>query len=493
MATLPRQTLNILDPGLGTVGQTERNVLVLGTSSTGTVDTLQAFSRKQDLVDTFGQGPGPEDACRILDIAGGPVYFMRLTGSVVGAAGSVTPTRVTTSTGTLAVTTGTAFDSYRVIVEVTKTGGVGVGEFKYSLDFTTNAEIATANNAGRSFSGEILIPAGGAYVIPDTGLTITFTDNGGPILFEDGDTFRFDCTAPLYSTTNLATAVTALLLTSTDLATVVLTGEHATAAASATMFAAFNTHLASLQAQFRFVRGIMDGGSLENNRATAITAHASSQSSRISLCYGYADITSSKPIVGWGTPQRSYVGLVASRTAADLVSTDSARVASGAITGVVDIRTDEERSPLLNPANFTTMRTLQGEPGFYITQNNLRSASGSDFRYWQHGAVMDVASAVVIKAQQKFIKRGIRTNEDGTINNTDALRMESDVQSALSAALTAPKSAEGTPGHISDFGYAIDRTNNILASETLITTTKIRPLGYPSIISTEIGFSTAVG
>ncbi len=493
MATLPRQTLNILDPGLGTVGQTERNVLVMGTCSSGSTDTLRSFSRKQDLVDVFGQGPAAEDACRILDIAGGPVYFMRLTGSVAGASGSVTTARVTTSTGTVVVTVGVTFDSYKVIIEVTKTGGVGVGEFRYSLDYTTNAEDATANNAGRTFSASILIPAGGAYVIPDTGLTVTFADNGGPILFEDGDTFRFDCTAPLYSTTNLASAFTALLLTSTDLATIVLSGEHATASASATMFAAFSTQLASMQAQFRFVRGIMDGGSFENNRATAITAHASSQSTRISLCYGYADITSSKPIVGWGTPQRAYVGLVASRVTADKVSTDSARVASGSITGVVAIRTDEERSPLLNPADFTTMRTLQGEPGFYITQNNLRSASGSDFRYWQHGAVMDVASAVVIKAQQKFIKRGIRTNDDGTINNVDALQMETDVRSALSAALVAPKNAEGSKGHVSDFGYAIDRTNDILASETLITTTKIRPLGYPSIIETEIGFSKAVG
>ncbi len=493
MATLPGQNLNILDPGLGTVGQTLRNVLVFGTCSDGDVNTLRSFSKKQDMVDEFGQGPGPEDACRILDIDGGPVYFMKLNGSVAGASSAVTPTRVSTSTGTVAVTVGVAFDSYRVIVEITKTGGVGVGEFKYSLDFTTNAEDATANNNGRTFSGELVIPSGGAFVIPDTGLTITFADNAGPILFEDGDIHRFDCTAPLYSTTDLANAVTALLLTTTDLATVVLSGEHATAAASATMFAALSTHMVSLQSQFRFVRAIMDGGSLEDNRSTAITAHASSQSTRISLCYGYADITSSKPIVGWGTPQRSYVGLVASRVASDKISTDSARVASGSIPGVVAIRTDEERSPLLNPANFTTMRTFQGEPGFYITQNNLRSPSGSDFRNWQHGAVMDVASATVIKAQQKFIKRSVRTNDSGSINNTDALQMEKDVQSALRAALSDPKNEDGTKGHISDFGYAIDRENDILASETLITTTKIRPLGYPAIIETEIGFSKAVG
>lgn len=493
MATLPRQELTILDPGLGTVSASERGVLVLGTSSSGVVDTLRGFSRKQDMVDEFGQGPGPEGLCRALDIAGGPVFFMKLTGSVPGASGAVTASPIDTGTGTIAVTVGVANDSYRVIVEITKTGGVGVGEFKYSLDFTTNAEDSTANNNGRTFSGELVIPSGGAFVIPDTGLTITFTDGAGPVLFEDGDTHRFDCTAPLYSTTDLASAITALLLTTTEFATIILEGEHATAAASATMFAALDVHLTSLQSQFRFVRAIMDGGTLENNRATAITAHASSQSSRISLPYGYADITSSKPIVGWGTIQRTYVGLVGSRVASDKVSTDSARVASGSIPGVVALREDEDRSPLLNAADFTTMRSFQGEAGFYITQNILRSPSGSDFRYWQHGAVMDVASAVVIKAQQKFIKRSVPTNPDGTINEVTALQMEADVQSAIRAALVDPSNEDGEKGHISDFGYAIDRTNDILASETLLTTTKIRPLGYPAVIDTTIGFSKAVG
>ncbi len=494
MAILPRQDLTILDPGLGTVGQAERNVLVMGVSSIGPVNDMQGFSVKQDLVDTFGQGPGPEDACRVLDIAGGPVFFMRLAAATtIGASGAVTKTPAGSGTGTLVVTVAVANDSYRVIVEIIKSGGVGVGEFRYSLDFTTNAEESSINNKGRTFSGALIIPAGGAFVIPDTGLTVTFADGAGPGFFDDGDTFRFDCTAPLFTVAELDAGFTALLLTTLDLATILLPGQSTTAATAAVLFAAFNLQLTALQTQFRFVRGLMDAGSLEDDEDAAETAFASQQSSRISACYGFADIISSKPFVGWGVPQRTYVGLVGSRVASDKVSTDSARVASGAIPGVVAIRTDEDRTPQLNAADFTTMRTFQGEAGFYITQNILRSPSGSDFLFWQHGAVMDVASSTVIKAQQKFIKRSIRTNPDGSIDNTTALQMEADVQSAIRANLVDQTNEDGDKGHISDFGYSIDRENDILASETLLTTTKIRPLAYPSIIDTTIGFSKAVG
>ena len=485
------QNINITDPGLGTTGAAERNVLVLGTSSTGTADTLKSFGVKRDVVDEFGQGPLSEGMCRILDIAGGPVFGMKLTGSVAGAAGAVTKTAVGSSTGTFTVTTATAYDSYRVIVEITKTGGVGVGEFRYSLDFSEELAPLVPNN-GRTFSGNILIPAGGAYTIPDTGLEITFVDGAGPVLFEDGDTHRFDTTAPLYSTTDLASAITALLLTPQKFALVVLEGEHATASASATMFAALNTHMTSLENQFRYARAVMDGGSLEDDRATAITAHAASQSTRIALPYGYADITSSKPITGWGTPRRSYVGLTASRVMADKISTDSARVASGAVVGVVAIRTDEFRSPLLNAQKFVTLQTIPGQTGFYFKNNWLRSGAGSDFRYMQHGAVMDLACDTVVKAQALFESRAVRTNSNGTIFEADAIKMEKDVQSALRAALMDPSNEEGFKGHVSDFGYSIDRTNNVLTSETLNTTTKIRPLGYPKTIEAEIGFSAAV-
>lgn len=476
---IPGQNVTIRDPGLGTVQPSNRNTLYVGCSSGGTVDTLYSASTKGAVVDTIGQGPLSEDVCRGLDIAGGPAYFMRATGSTAGAAGAVTAAPIDTGTGTITVA-GAAYDSYEVQVEITVTGTVATGEFRYSLD------------DGRNWSPSIIIPSGADYVIPDTGLTLTFVPGAGAVYFEDGDLHSFDCTAPLYSTANLATAFTAILAGSTQFRYVVLVGEHATASAAATMFAAFATHLTSMQTAYRYVRGAMDGGSLENDRATAITAHAASESARINLCYGYCDIASSKPIVGWGTPRRSILTPFASRVASNKISTDPKRVSSGALTGVVSIRDDENRSPLLDAQKFVTTRTWEGRNGFYITNGHLRSAAGSDFVSVQHGLCMDVACEVVVAQQADFVGKGFRTNPDGTINEADAATAESKVKGALQAELIAPNNEEGTRGHVSNFGYSIDRTNNVLTSGTLNTVTKIRPLAYPHTIATEIGFSSAV-
>jgi hypothetical protein len=62
----------------------------------------------------------------------------------------------------------------------------------------------------------------------------------------------------------------------------------------------------------------------------------------------------------------------------------------------------------------------------------------------------------------------------------------------LAAQLTAPSNAEGTRGHVSDFNYQIDRTNNIQVSQTVNSDVAVRPLGYSKYITTQIGFSVTV-
>ncbi len=476
---IPNQTITVRDPGLGIIEPGATVELQLGTAQTGTVNTLVSVSDKQAAIDEWGQGPLSESICHMLDIAGGPVLGMRLLGSVAGASGSVTTTRVDSSTGTVVVTVAVAFDKYEVVIEILSTGGVGIGTFKYSLD------------DGRTFSEAILIPSGGAYVIANTGLTVTFADLGGPVLFEIGDLFEFDTTAPYYSTTDLANAFTQILLESTAFTIVVLLGKPASTADGATMFAAFDTNLTSLETNFTYVRGIMDAGI--DVVATAITAFASSADQRIAVVYGDADQTSSKPIVGYGTPKQSGVLTVAARAADVLVSTDLARFVDGSLTSVVEIQHDERQIEVLDQEKFTTLRTFIGAPGFFITNARFKSPLGSDFIFWQHGIVMDLACRTVYDAQLLFLSIALRTNANGTINEKDAVKLEEDVKEKLNAVLLDPLNAEGTPGHVSDFNYTVSRTANIQSTGILPTTVAIRPLGYVKQITTDIGFAVDVG
>jgi hypothetical protein len=480
---IPGQSFTIRDPGLGIVPEISDVPLVLGTCSSSTANTLYTFSNPADLVDTMGQGPLVEQAAKILSEAGGPVRVMRLTGSVAGAAGAVTKTAAGSSTGTVTVA-GAAYDAYQVKVLITKTGTVGVGEFQYALDRLANG------GDSPTWSDVLTIPAGATYAIPNTNLTLTFVPGAGAVFFEAADYHTFDCTAPYYSTTNLGTAVTALLADETDWAWLVLTGEPADTGDGATMFAALDTHLTTFFNQYRYARAMMDAGT--DTTANAISDYASSSSRRILVSYGDHDMSSVKPFAGWGTPRVPFLYSVAARAAKVAISTDLARFNEGPLTGVVAVTHDEFRTEVLDSKKFTTSRTYQGVAGFYITNARFMSPAGSDFLYWQHGRMMDVACAITYQTQLQFLSTAQRTNAAGQILDADAKKLEGIVKGALRAALLDPSDAEGNPGHVTRLDYKIDRLADLLGTGTLYSTVAILPKGYVKHIETTLGYTRDV-
>lgn len=475
---IPSIQVSIRDPGLGVTPSAITSFMYMGTSSAGTVNTVYAFSNPSDVIDTLGQGPLPEDLCYHLAIAGAPVYAIRLTGSVAGVAGSVTVARTSTSTGTIAIT-GAPFDAYVAIVQIRSTGALGVSTFRYTLD------------NGANYSADITVPSGGTYVVPSTNMTITFTPGGGPIIFEKGDSFSFACTAPSFGTTDLANGVTALKASNINIAAIVLSGAFTASTTAATIGAAMATHAASLFTMYRPIRYMFDAGS-DNTSTTqaSFTAYADSRGCKV---YGSTTCTSGKPIVGWGSPTAPLVRAVAGQAAAALISTDLAWEAAGAMPGVTAISFDEFRSQLMDQFGFTTARTYQGISGFFITNCRLSSPAGSDYQFWQHGRVMDVATTTAYVSLLPFLSSSVRTTSTGAIDPRDAANWEKKVKDALRSVLIDPDNAQGTQGHVSALDVAVDKTTNVLTSGTVKVKIAIRPLGYAKTIVTELSFSANVG
>lgn len=479
---IPGQTLTINDPGLGIATPASSIPLFFGRTSSGTANVLKSHSSPIDLRAEFGEGPCVEAAVHCLATAGGPVRVAKSANSVAGANSAVTKTAVGSSTGTVTVS-GTPNDDYAVEVEITKTGTVGTGEFKYTLE-------RNRPTAARTYSEIITIPAGGTFVLPNTGLTITFVPGGGAVFFEKGDKHSFDSTAPMWNSSDLSALVTALLADSTFFNFMVGCGKHATAAGAATIFSAYDTHLTSFANVFRYVRGMMDAGA--EGTATTITAFAAVSSRRILAAYGSVDMTSSKPFAGWGAPRQQSVGIFAAAAARNLISTDLARFASGPLPSVLNITHDEFKTEVMDSQKFATLRTFPGIDGFFATNARLKSPAGSDFTDWQFGRIMDEACRVTYEAQLNYLSAGIRTKANGTIDERDALRIEADITGKLNAVLRQPKNAEGTSGHVSDLAYRISRTQNLNSTKQLNSEVAIRPLGYPKFIVTQLGYALAV-
>ena len=137
--------------------------LVTGISSQGVIGAPVLVGKDTDLVKAFGIGPLVE---RLMDIQAEAdenlnVVAVRTAQAVAGAVGALIQTK--TGTGTQALT-GSPTRRVHVVVVATGAGGNGTALVKYSLD------------GGFSFSTPQTLPANGALVLGDSGLTLTYTD-----------------------------------------------------------------------------------------------------------------------------------------------------------------------------------------------------------------------------------------------------------------------------------------------------------------------------
>lgn len=196
--TITDGALGLLPPNTGTVPTK------VGVSSLGVPNQVYVFNDQPTLVATLGTGPLVKALAEVLARAGGPAIGVPVTksaGAISAVVLAVNPVNADdeTSTGSLAVA-GPALDAYDVIVEILQGAAdlvANLATFRYSLD------------GGGAWSPEIAIPTNGVYVVPNTGITLTFTGGADPS-FIAGLQWTFKCQAPGYTLNALGAAVAAL-------------------------------------------------------------------------------------------------------------------------------------------------------------------------------------------------------------------------------------------------------------------------------------------
>lgn len=484
----PKQTLSVVDPGLGLTNAAANIPVYSGIAKGGSqaVNTLGSINDINQIRTVIGYGPLAEDVAQALSERGGPIYFIvhNSVQVVTLSAVALTPS----AAGPAITITGSPNDRYSIKVEITLGGARGVARYRYTLD---NFD---SNYATPTYSQERITPAGGTFVIPGTALTLNFPV-GTYVL---GETYTIVTVPQEPGTVDLALAA-AVLTANTQLNFNLwfLSGTQPLAVTGSGVASALSGHLTTLTQSFRYVRGVCDVGS-GDTKANVEAEAANWTSSRIAPVYGYVVRSSLLPFEGYGYRRVSCVSDFAARIARVLISTDLARFAEGAADGVKKIEFDGFSDNGLDAVKIGTMRTWPGVSGYYFAGAKLKSAFGSDFTDLQFGRVMDVACRTTYEAQQPFIAESLRTIgvdlatdefPAGSIDPRDAKIIEAVVQEALNDKLTRPDNARGNPGHVSSATYAVDRTVNLITTSQLKTTVSMRPLGYSKDISTTLSFT----
>jgi hypothetical protein len=431
--------------------------LVGGTD--GLVNTLLSFTDPTTVQNTLGIGPLTDAICHSLGVAGGTCYAMPVLASVAGTNSSVTKNG--SAGGGVVSVSGTPYDSYSVIVKPVTTGALGVGTFKYSLD------------GGVTFSAVYTIPSGGSFAVANTGLTLGFT----AATYTIPDYWTFSTVQPGFGISDVQAAINILVGLPTSWSWLHVVGPAATAAGAASLAAAVETLMESAAStKYRYAFAMTECP--VDTDANIISAFASFVGNRCMVGAGTVQLlTPSTP----NQLVRNVAWTATARMAAVAPSEDLGAVADGSLPGVAAIFRDEFATPALDAVGFTTARTWVGLPGFYLTGGHTFAGVASDFNLIQNRRVMDQACRVARNSLVPVINSTIRTNTNGTIYEKDAQRIEATVGSALGSAIVAP-------GWATSASVVVDRTNNILATQTLNVTVRIGADGYAKTINLNIGF-----
>jgi hypothetical protein len=486
MANIPSSTIESIDPGLGAGAAASDRYVVLGLASDGDTDVINWYSNGASLVADYVSGPGVEDAAQLIAYAGGPVGFVRINGSVVASNSAI----VKSGAGPTVTVAGTSTGDYSVQLQVMDGGILGAGTFKYTLDY--NADLTTDDF---TYSGKIVVPSGGTYAIPGTGLTLTFP--AGTYIEDETYTFTANCAG--FASADVLAALDVALEGASDFRAIYLSasvncGGHASIAG---ILAAAQSELEAIETDARYKAMVAPTSAVIGDvAATVKTTYSTVEANRQLIAHGFGRYTAQVRMQGLGKVDRPVALSFAVRAAQSLPSTDLKRVRSGKLPGLTRLYFDERvESSLMDDVNVSTLRTYVRRPGFFVTQGRIKSAPGSDFTIWPRRIIHDIASETAQLAGVEFIGRGVRAKTDGTgnIDERDALALEAEAQAKLEAALVQPRNAEGSGGYVSATRYTIDRTTNIITSETLYADVGILPLGSLSWIVARVGYSLNVG
>lgn len=462
---LPEVTGEVLDGALGLAPENIDGLHVkLGVSSLGTPATLYSFSRPSDVIATLGYGPLPEALCHHLQIAGGPVLAMPITAGTAG-----TSTVPVNSGGGPAVTlTGAPVDRFDGIVKITLGGAVGTATFQYSLD------------GGDTWSQVITTAA--TYLMPNSGVTLNFAA-GTYVL---AATYTWTSTAPYYSTTNLNTAFTALLADPREWGFAHVVGHGTAADDTAAMAAAVETHMQAAAVNYRFVQALIEAS--DDTDSNLITAFAAVAAPLVAVAAGFVEALSAvtgriyKRHAAWNVAARASKVALRARVG---IATNLLRVRAdshgGSLPGISRLLRDEYATPGLDAARFTTLRTIIGKQGFYITRGRMMAANGSDYSFWHDRRVINKGCRLVRGALLDELGEDVRLNANGTILEADALRIEGTITRALESNMVNIRNCTAASA-------TVDRVQNIASTGRILVDVRIRRLGYLEDIRWTLGF-----
>lgn len=480
---LPRVEITKVDGSTGVVRPSAVGVLaIVAAASSGALNSAGSFARRDVLFEEHSHGHLLEFAAYVMAQSKKPIVAVRGDASTAGAYSDLT----LTGSGTAAITAGEPepVDEFDVLIEFVTGGTVGSSgiTYRYSL------------NGGATKSKVLALGTANTIEIPNTGVGIAL----GTGTITTGRTVAFTTTGPKLTNADLPDALEALRVTSSPWDAVLIDVE-----ADDETVTLCDLWLKTLNTQGKYKTVVLNArpraaDETETQYRTALQAiFDAAASTDVVVC---ADGGATTSLVRGISQFRPTSLAVAARGMTITVGTDPAYVDVGPVPGfrLTDSRGnpkyhDEALFPGLDDLRLTTLRSIAGFEGTYITNANLISASGSDFVYWQHARTINRGAEIAYQVLTRKLSKGVRKdpkagpNGERYIAEGEAQGLEELVNAQLELELVKP-------GEVDDMKCIVSRVDDIRSNHGARIRVQLQSvsLAYVKVFDVTVGFVTAI-
>ena len=464
---LPNAYVDVNNKNLGSTPKTLSGVNCFAGIAVGgseSAETIVTIGNLNDVRAKIGYGELADALIDYFNNGGRRAFAYSIVPTTEATIGAVTPTRVSTSTGTIALAKDGANivpNDFKIKIVITKTGDDGVARFKYSTD------------DGVNYSPEITVPVSTTYVIPTTNIEATFTKGAGVIFWEKDDEFVSTVTAPSITTAKVEGAVDAFIASDNYYSAIFISSpvDLALALSLGTKMSTAEGNPNYLYAYVAVRPALSTSASQAVTQATTFMAGIAND--RVQVITGEMVITRAKHN---DQSDRNVLGVIAGRRSALAISEDIGLVEAGQLSSIVSIRTGWTSTTIeeLDGILTVTVRKFKGLAGYYPT-NGYMSDPFSD-------VTKDARRLVLDKASYK-----------SRVASLQKLKVKIDPSDVVSSGKSITDVIDRELGLMVGNGDMVDGRSSIPDGQDILTTEEIKvlveviPYGHASWIGIEIG------
>lgn len=213
----------------------------------------------------------------------------------------------------------------------------------------------------------------------------------------------------------------------------------------------------------------------------------------LTMTYNRAGVVIGDTVSG---SKNAAMGMVAGRIAASPVQRKISRVKTGALTAqemyIGTTLVDMADVEAIDEKGFITFRTFVGKAGYFIADDHLATATSDDYNSITNRRVIDKAYRVAYVTLLEDLNDEIPVSTEGKLTPAWCASIESDVENAVIAQMTANGNLGNDPTDANDSGVdcAIDRDQDIFTKGKIEIGLRVKPNGYAKYIDVKLGFKT---